>query len=158
MVRATRKGPAGGPPSSTADQRLLDQARQLDTNSDFWRVLRIQAEFVEGFGTLAGLGPAVSVFGSARTPEGSAEYALAHEVGTRLARAGYTVITGGGPGTMAAANPADSRPRRPSRSPNTTRQTTAAVAPPAAPPSSSFRARWTWTLGPSVGPALGATG
>ena len=44
------------------------------------------------------------MFGSARTPEGSAEYALAHEVGTRLARAGYTVITGGGPGTMAAAN------------------------------------------------------
>ena len=44
------------------------------------------------------------MFGSARTPEGSAEYVLAHEVGTRLARAGYTVITGGGPGTMAAAN------------------------------------------------------
>ncbi|MPZ03973.1 TIGR00730 family Rossman fold protein, partial [Micrococcus luteus] len=98
----------------TFDQLLLDGRRPGDdarpaadvasTTSEAWRVLRIQAEFVEGFGTLAGLGPAVSVFGSARTPEGSAEYALAHEVGTRLARAGYTVITGGGPGTMAAAN------------------------------------------------------
>ena len=98
----------------TFDQLLLDGRRPGDaarpaadvasTTSEAWRVLRIQAEFVEGFGTLAGLGPAVSVFGSARTPEGSAEYVLAHEVGTRLARAGYTVITGGGPGTMAAAN------------------------------------------------------
>ena len=98
----------------TFDQLLLDGRRPGDaarpaadvasTTSEAWRVLRIQAEFVEGFGTLAGLGPAVSVFGSARTPEGSAEYALAHEVGSRLAQAGYTVITGGGPGTMAAAN------------------------------------------------------
>ena len=82
----------------TFDQLLLDGRQPGDatqpaadiasTTSEAWRVLRIQAEFVEGFGTLAGLGPAVSVFGSARTPEGSAEYALAHEVGTRLARAG----------------------------------------------------------------------
>ena len=56
------------------------------------------AWFVEGFGTLAGIGPAVSVFGSARTPEASPEYALAREVGARLAEAGFTVITGGGPG------------------------------------------------------------
>ena len=71
----------------TFDQLLLDGRRPGDatqpaadiasTTSEDWRVLRIQAEFVEGFGTLAGLGPAVSVFGSARTPEGSAEYALA---------------------------------------------------------------------------------
>ena len=98
----------------TFDQLLLDGRRPGDaarptadvasTTSEAWRVLRIQAEFVEGFGTLAGLGPAVSVFGSARTPEGSVEYALAHEVGSRLAQAGYTVITGGGPGTMEAAN------------------------------------------------------
>ena len=91
----------------TFDQLLLDGRRPGDaarpaadvtsTTSEAWRVLRIQAEFVEGFGTLAGLGPAVSVFGSARTPEGSAEYALAHEVGSRLAQAGYTVITGGRP-------------------------------------------------------------
>lgn len=98
----------------TFDQLLLD-ARQpgaalpaasdlTSTTSDAWRVLRIQAEFVEGFGTLAGLGPAVSVFGSARTPEGSDGYALAREVGDRLARAGYTVVTGGGPGSMEAAN------------------------------------------------------
>lgn len=98
----------------TFDQLLLDGRRRggslppaedvASTTSEAWRVLRIQAEFVEGFGTLAGLGPAVSVFGSARTPEGSAEYELAREVGARLARAGFTVITGGGPGSMAAAN------------------------------------------------------
>lgn len=98
----------------TSDQLLLDARRPGDalppaadlasTTSEAWRVLRIQAEFVEGFGTLAGIGPAVSVFGSARTPEASPEYALAREVGARLAEAGFTVITGGGPGSMAAAN------------------------------------------------------
>jgi uncharacterized protein (TIGR00730 family) len=66
--------------------------------------MRIQSEFVEGFGALAELGPAVSVFGSARTKPGSPYYALAEEVGRRLVRAGYAVITGGGPGAMEAAN------------------------------------------------------
>ena len=88
-------------PPGEAPRPAVDVA---STTSEAWRVLRIQAEFVEGFGTLAGLGPAVSVFGSARTPEDSDEYALAQEVGARLAQAGYTVITGGGPGTMEAAN------------------------------------------------------
>ena len=73
-------------------------------HTDPWRVLRIQSEFVEGFGALAELGRAVSVFGSARTPRDSPEYALAMDVGRRLAEAGYAVITGGGPGSMEAAN------------------------------------------------------
>ena len=67
-------------------------------------MLRIQAEFVEGFGALAELGPAVSVFGSARAARDGVEYQQAVAVGGALARAGYAVITGGGPGVMEAAN------------------------------------------------------
>ncbi|TAK68708.1 MAG: TIGR00730 family Rossman fold protein [Actinomycetota bacterium] len=91
--------------TSTTDQRLLDTRGPGDwVHTDPWRVLRIQAEFVEGFGALANLGPAVSVFGSARTSPGDADYALAREVAWHLADAGYAVITGGGPGIMEAAN------------------------------------------------------
>lgn len=71
---------------------------------DPWRVLRIQAEFVEGFGQLAELPTAVTVFGSARTTVDSPEYQLGVELGSKLAKAGYAVITGGGPGAMEAAN------------------------------------------------------
>jgi uncharacterized protein (TIGR00730 family) len=67
-------------------------------------VLRIQSEFVEGFGLLAELGRAVSVFGSARTVAGTPEYQDAEKLGAALAEAGYAVITGGGPGSMEAAN------------------------------------------------------
>ncbi len=67
-------------------------------------MMRIQAEFVEGFGALAELGPAISVFGSARTKPDHPHYTLGVEVGRRLAEAGYAVITGGGPGAMEAAN------------------------------------------------------
>jgi len=92
-------------PGTTTDQRLLDTRGPSDwVHTDPWRVLRIQAEFVEGFGALAGLGPAVSIFGSARTSQDSAEYATAMEVAAELARSGYAVITGGGPGIMEAAN------------------------------------------------------
>lgn len=92
-------------PPSTSDQRLLDE-REPDEwlHTDPWRVLRIEAEFVEGFGALAGLGPAISVFGSARAGRHSADYLLAEQVGSGLARAGFAVITGGGPGIMEAAN------------------------------------------------------
>src|SRR5699024_3501657 len=69
-----------------------------------WRVLRIQSEFVEGFGMLAELGPAVSVFGSARTPPEHPMYQQARTMAARLCERGYAVITGGGPGTMEAAN------------------------------------------------------
>lgn len=92
-------------PATTTDQRLLDHAQSADwLHTDPWRVLRIQAEFVEGFGALAELGPAVSVFGSSRTRPEDPEYAMGVAVGEALARAGYAVITGGGPGAMEAVN------------------------------------------------------
>jgi uncharacterized protein (TIGR00730 family) len=72
--------------------------------TEAWRVLRIQSEFVDGFGLLADLGKAVSVFGSARTQPGSDEYRTGERVGRALSEAGYAVITGGGPGAMEAAN------------------------------------------------------
>jgi len=88
-----------------ADALLLDSNRGIDfTHTDPWRVLRIQSEFVEGFGTLSELGPAVSVFGSARTARGTERYEQAEQIGLLLAEAGYAVITGGGPGIMEAAN------------------------------------------------------
>ncbi len=92
-------------PGSTTDQRLLDSRGSTDwVHTDPWRVLRIQSEFVEGFGSLAELGPAVSVFGSARTPADSPEFAAGERLGRELVDAGYAVITGGGPGAMEAAN------------------------------------------------------
>jgi uncharacterized protein (TIGR00730 family) len=91
--------------SSTTDQRLLDSRGPSDwVHTDPWRVLRIQSEFVEGFGALAELGPAISVFGSARTKPDHPFYALAEQIGSKLAAAGLAVITGGGPGSMEAAN------------------------------------------------------
>ena len=112
--RPTRhRGPVvlrGGEPDprtegTTTDQRLLDKRGSGDfVHADPWRVLRIQAEFVEGFGLLADLPQAVSVFGSARTRPDDPFYAAGVELGAALARAGYAVITGGGPGAMEAAN------------------------------------------------------
>src|SRR5512133_1353300 len=90
---------------STTDQRLLESRGATDwVHTDPWRVLRIQSEFIEGFGTLAELGPAVSVFGSARTPRDHPLYGTSERLGAKLARAGLAVITGGGPGIMEAAN------------------------------------------------------
>ena len=90
---------------STTDQRLLDSRGATDwVHTDPWRVLRIQAEFVEGFGALAELGPAIAVFGSARTPADHPHYAIAEEAGRKLVEAGFAVITGGGPGAMEGAN------------------------------------------------------
>ncbi len=91
--------------NSTTDQRLLDSRGPTDwVHTDPWRVLRIQAEFVEGFGMLAELPRAVTVFGSARTPRDHPEYELGRELGAALARDNFAVITGGGPGTMEAVN------------------------------------------------------
>jgi uncharacterized protein (TIGR00730 family) len=91
--------------TGTADQALLDSAGRPDWKvRDSWRTLRILSEFIEGFDSLSDLPPAVSVFGSARTKVGSPEYEMAEQLGTALARAGYAVITGGGPGVMEAAN------------------------------------------------------
>jgi uncharacterized protein (TIGR00730 family) len=113
-ARPTRhRGPVmlrGGEPDpltqgTTTDQRLLDLRGPTDwVHTDPWRVLRIQAEFVEGFGLLAELPRAVSVFGSARTPRDHPHYAAGVAIGAALAEAGYAVITGGGPGAMEAAN------------------------------------------------------
>ncbi|WP_239460140.1 TIGR00730 family Rossman fold protein [Nocardioides daejeonensis] len=90
---------------TTTDQRLLDSHDPTDwVHTDPWRVLRIQAEFVEGFGALAELGPAIAVFGSARTRVDDPVYAVGVEVSQRLVEAGFAVITGGGPGAMEAAN------------------------------------------------------
>ncbi|GAA0987841.1 TIGR00730 family Rossman fold protein [Acrocarpospora macrocephala] len=90
---------------STHDQRLLDRRGPADwVHMDPWRVLRIQAEFVEGFGALAELPPAVTVFGSARTKPDAPEYEMGVRLGRALAEEGYAVITGGGPGCMEAAN------------------------------------------------------
>jgi uncharacterized protein (TIGR00730 family) len=104
-----QKGPVhlrrGHVPSSTTDQRLLDSRGPTDwVHTDPWRVLRIQSEFVEGFGALSELGPAVAVFGSARTTPDDPMYEKAREVAEKLCGLGYAVITGGGPGAMEAAN------------------------------------------------------
>lgn len=89
----------------TEDERFLRAEAARDfTHTDPWRVLRIMGEFVEGFDALAGIGPAVSIFGSARVKEADPEYALTVETSRLLAEAGFAIITGGGPGIMEAAN------------------------------------------------------
>jgi uncharacterized protein (TIGR00730 family) len=96
------------PGQETEDEKLLAREhrpeRRRDATTDSWRVFRIMGEFVEGFDTLARTGPAVSVFGSARTPADHTQYRAAEETGRLLVRAGFGVITGGGPGIMEAAN------------------------------------------------------
>jgi uncharacterized protein (TIGR00730 family) len=90
---------------TTTDQRLLESRGGADwVHADPWRVMRIQSEFIEGFGSLAELGAAISVFGSARTPADDPLYQTAVRLGSALVGAGYGVITGGGPGIMEAAN------------------------------------------------------
>lgn len=90
---------------TTTDQRLLDSRGPSDwVHTDPWRVMRIQAEFVEGFGMLAEMPRAVTVFGSARTPRDHPEYELGRALGAALADAHFAVITGGGPGQMEAVN------------------------------------------------------
>jgi uncharacterized protein (TIGR00730 family) len=92
-------------PATTTDQRLLQRPQRADwLHTDPWRVMRIQSEFIEGFGSLAELGPAVAVFGSARMRPEDPSYAMGVEVGRLLAACGYAVMTGGGPGAMEAAN------------------------------------------------------
>jgi uncharacterized protein (TIGR00730 family) len=93
-------------PPATLDEELLgaDLESVVSTQSDAARVQRIRRELSEGFGALAHVGAAVSIFGSARTPEDHPEYALARETARTLGQAGFAVITGGGPGIMEAAN------------------------------------------------------
>jgi len=90
---------------ATQDEQLLESPRQDEfTHTDTWRVFRIMGEFVEGFDELATLTRAVSIFGSARTPPDDPDYRAAQETAALLAREGFAVITGGGPGIMEAAN------------------------------------------------------
>jgi uncharacterized protein (TIGR00730 family) len=99
-----QRRPKGKP---TEDRKLLLTAPYADSSfreSDAWRALRIMGEFVEGFDSLAELGPAISIFGSARVSPRNPYYKAAEDLGGKLARRGITVITGGGPGVMAAAN------------------------------------------------------
>jgi uncharacterized protein (TIGR00730 family) len=89
----------------TQDEQLLETPRADEfTHTDTWRVFRIMGEFVEGFDELATVTRGVAIFGSARTPADNQYYAAAQETAGLLAHAGFTVITGGGPGIMEAAN------------------------------------------------------
>jgi len=90
---------------ATQDERLLETPHADEfTHTDTWRVFRIMGEFVEGFDELATVTRGVAVFGSARTPADDPNYAAAQETAGLLAEAGFSVITGGGPGIMEAAN------------------------------------------------------
>ena len=97
-----------GKPAATEDEKFLERRSVADrpefVDSDPWRALRILSEFVEGFDALAAVGPAVTIFGSARVSETSPDYALAREIARRLTEVGFAIITGGGPGVMEAAN------------------------------------------------------
>ena len=98
----TMRGPLQRP---TEDQQLLQEGADASfLKTDTWRALRIMGEFVEGFDALAGVGPGVSVFGSARIGRGDPYYRVARTLARKLAKRGYAIITGGGPGIMEAAN------------------------------------------------------
>ncbi len=94
-----------GDPGATEDEKLLERLPPVEfLATDPWRALRILAEFVDGFDAMARVGPAITVFGSARTRPDHPLYEQARAIGQQLAEAGFAVITGGGPGTMEAAN------------------------------------------------------
>lgn len=84
----------------TSKQFVIDEL----STKDSWRLFKIMAEFVEGFDTLKDIGPAVSIFGSARVQEDDPIYKLTYDIANKLAKCGYSVITGGGPGLMEAGN------------------------------------------------------
>jgi hypothetical protein len=98
--KGSRKDEIPGRVRQTPDQPMLES----EFMADGWRVFKIMAEFVNGFETMSHIGPAVSVFGSTRAKPGDPEYWLAETMGWRLAESGFSVITGGGPGVMEAAN------------------------------------------------------
>jgi uncharacterized protein (TIGR00730 family) len=98
-------GPAGRAPA-TADEEIIyaDSGSVVTEQTEAERLERIQREFRFGFNELGRIGPAICVFGSARTPVDAPQYELARQVGRAIGEAGFAVITGGGPGTMEAAN------------------------------------------------------
>lgn len=94
-------------PGRNEDKKLLQPSKDLIsdfTDTDPWRVLRIQGEFVNGFNALSGIGPCISIFGSARATPDNEYYKAAEKTAALLAEKGLGVITGGGPGIMEAAN------------------------------------------------------
>ncbi|MCF8258397.1 MAG: TIGR00730 family Rossman fold protein [Flavobacteriales bacterium] len=93
----------------TDDERRVKSAIKLKSWNqiklqDSWQIFKVMAEFVEGFEALGRIGPCVSIFGSARTPQDHANYQLADDIAFRLSQAGFGIISGGGPGIMEAAN------------------------------------------------------
>ncbi|MBK6563260.1 MAG: TIGR00730 family Rossman fold protein [Dehalococcoidia bacterium] len=92
----------GKKPPSNGERVFLSGPQ--DRGNELLRTLRIGWEFLRGFRKLHWVGPCVTVFGSARFPEGHPYYAMGRELGAELAQAGFTVMTGGGPGLMEAAN------------------------------------------------------
>jgi uncharacterized protein (TIGR00730 family) len=97
--------PAGRAPA-TADEEIIyaDSRTVLSKRSEAERLRRIERELVFGFNELGKIGPAICVFGSARTPADAPQYELARQLGRAIGEAGFALITGGGPGTMEAAN------------------------------------------------------
>jgi uncharacterized protein (TIGR00730 family) len=92
------------PQAHEGKEMLKHEQDRQPMQNESWRVLRIQAEIVDGFENLRDLGPAVSVFGSARTKPDKIEFKTAEALGKKLSQAGFAVITGGGPGIMEAVN------------------------------------------------------
>jgi uncharacterized protein (TIGR00730 family) len=107
ILHAVTDRPSQRPAHTAEDRKLLMQRPFADASfleSDAWRALRIMGEFIDGFDALARLGPAVSIFGSARTLPNDPVYESARLLARRLTEEGFTIITGGGPGVMEAAN------------------------------------------------------
>lgn len=98
LNRGTKRGKA------THDEQFFAKSNAAFTHTDPWRVLRIMGEFVDGFDTLADVGDAITIFGSARVKEDDPSYDQAVEMARQLGEAGFAVITGGGPGIMEACN------------------------------------------------------
>jgi uncharacterized protein (TIGR00730 family) len=86
--------------NDSANPFLANDFKEQET----WRIFRIMSEFVEGYESLSGIRPAVTMFGSARTPQNSVEFQLARKIAYQLSKKGYSIVTGGGPGIMEAAN------------------------------------------------------
>lgn len=97
------------------EKKIYNKFEQKDWNeiktNDSWAVFKIMSEMVNGFETMAKIGPCVSIFGSARTPSDNKYYQLAEEIAFKLTQSGFGVITGGGPGIMEAGNKGANRGR-----------------------------------------------
>jgi uncharacterized protein (TIGR00730 family) len=100
------KPPPDRRPPATADEEIIyaDSGKVATERTDAERLRQIEQELVRGFEELGKIEPAICVFGSARTPRDAPRYELARQVGRAIGEAGFSVITGGGPGTMEAVN------------------------------------------------------